>query len=91
MSVVNSHTVGAKNGSEGLPFLNWSTLFGDLRVAHFFGIHSLQLIPFFGYWVSLKYDSSTSTKAIWVFFIVYLAYVCFTMIQAMMGMPFLGK
>lgn len=89
ISGVNGHTVGANDGGEGLPLINWSTTFGDLRVAHFFGIHALQIIPIFGYWVSGKYESATATKAIWVFSVIYLAYVCFTMIQALMGMPFL--
>jgi hypothetical protein len=89
ISVSNGHTVGAIDGGKGLPLINWSTTFGDLRVAHFFGIHALQIIPLFGYWVSGKYESATAIKAIWVFSVIYLAYVCFTMIQALMGMPFL--
>ncbi|WP_435354314.1 hypothetical protein [Emticicia sp. SJ17W-69] len=91
ISGVNGHTVGAKDGGAGLPLINWSTTFGDLRVAHFFGIHALQIIPLFGYWVSGKYNSSTATKAIWVFSIIYLIYVCFTMVQAMMGIPFMAR
>ena len=89
ISGVNGHTVGAKDGGAGLPLINWSTTFGDLRVAHFFGIHALQIVPLFGYWVSGKYESEPATKSIWIFSVIYLAYVCFTMIQALMGMPFL--
>ena len=44
-----SHTIGAPDGGPGLPVMNWSSQYGDLRVAHFIGIHSLQVIPLFGY------------------------------------------
>lgn len=48
----HSHNVGVEMGEAGLPFLNWSMLGGDLRIAHFMGLHSLQIIPLAGYLLS---------------------------------------
>jgi hypothetical protein len=47
-----SHTVGAPDGGPGLPFLNWSTIAGDLRIAHFIALHAIQIVPLFAYVLS---------------------------------------
>jgi hypothetical protein len=44
-----SHTVGASDGSQGLPFVNWSVIAGDLRIAHFIAVHAIQIVPLFAY------------------------------------------
>jgi hypothetical protein len=77
------HTVGAPDGGPGLPLTNWSTQYGDLRIAHFMGIHSLQLLPLLGYYVA------RSAKQIIIFSVTYFVIVVFVLVQALTGSPLL--
>lgn len=88
ISSLQGHTVGGTDGSNGLLVLNWSTLFGDLRVAHFFGIHSLQLIPLLALVISKYFNSPKSLIAVKTFSIVYLLFILWTLVQGLLGIPF---
>lgn len=87
MSAQIGHSVGIADGGAGLPMVNWSTKGGDLRVAHFIGMHAFQAVPFFAYTLE-KYKVKSSLAWTFVFAAVYFAIFTTLFIQALLGKPF---
>lgn len=82
MAAALRHSVGGLDSDPGLPMMNWNRVHGDLRVAHFLGLHSLQLFPLFGYYLA------KTPKTMFVFATVYLLAIFATFLEALAGKPF---
>jgi len=77
-----THTIGGPDSEAGIPVLNWSTRYGDPRIAHFIGMHALQLLPFLAYYVI------RNTKGIIIISVLYTVLAVFALVQALKGRPF---
>lgn len=87
-----SHNVGVVDGGTGLPLVNWSTIGGDLRIAHFFGLHGIQIIPLFALWVSKKWKTTNRNQniTVTVFGLLYASWIGFVFYQAKQGIPLIS-
>ncbi len=77
------HTIGAPDGTPGLPLTNWSRTHGDLRIPHFFGLHGLQAIPLLAWAVGRRRRLRTSIVA--TVATSYLALIGILVAQALAG------
>lgn len=89
----NAHWVGGDaTDAGGLPLVNWSRTGGDLRVAHFFGMHAMQVIPLLGAGlISLtnagKLSDTQGRLILICASVVFAAFCTATFVQALNGSP----
>ncbi len=92
MAAYNSHSVGNADGAVGLPFLNWNRIGGDLRVAHFFGLHAIQALPFAAICaekLQQRFSSISPVVAVFAIGGIWFALTLAVFIQAILGLPLL--
>lgn len=88
MTIAGAHTVGAPDGGPGLPGTGWSVQHGDLRVAHFVGLHAMQVLPLLA--LLLPRRRATETARVRVMFVSVISYAAVFVIllsQALRGQP----
>ena len=82
MHLKMSHLIGSiPNKNDQHSFWNWSNNQGDLRIAHFFGVHSLQIIPLMSYYLFSKKNQVVT------FSLLYLLFGLIVMTIALLGAP----
>jgi hypothetical protein len=76
--------------AHGIWLFNWSTGGGDLRVAHFFGMHAMQIIPLFALVLPARLSARVACASVVAFSAVYAGFSAHTFVQAIQGQPFIG-
>ena len=76
-----NHSVGALNEKSSWFIIGWSKTVGDLRVAHFIGMHALQVLPVLSFYVF------KNTKLTLALSLLYGLLALLTLIQALQGKP----
>jgi hypothetical protein len=90
--MTGAHSVGVDDGGPGLPVVGWSIAGGDLRIAHFFGLHALQVLPLAGWLIMLVAPSmglgmSSQIALVWVAALAYGSWLALLTWQALRGQP----
>jgi hypothetical protein len=79
---------GTPSDAVSVPVVGWSLDGGDLRVAHFFGLHAMQILPLAAWLLDRAVSSDhRALRAWWILTALYVGWTVFTFLQATMGRP----
>jgi hypothetical protein len=85
-TTTGAHTVGAPDGGPGIPLVGWSAEHGDLRIAHFVGLHGIQVIPFIAWLLARRrLPEASQRKAVFVSSASYTLLIAILAWQALRG------
>ena len=87
ITVAGAHTVGAPDGGPGLPITGWSREHGDIRVAHFVGMHAVQVLPAIALLLAPFASAIPRRRAVLLAAAVYAAVFTLLLVQALNGHP----
>jgi hypothetical protein len=94
MTIAGAHSVGVADGGPGLPLVGWSTTGGDLRGAHFVGLHALQALPLLGWLLTLpkaqRLRAGHRLALVWTAGLSYLGLIGLLTWQALRGQPLIA-
>ena len=86
--VVGSHTVDEKDPSQTYPLTGWAKTGGDLRIAHFLGLHALQILPILAFLLTgMTFTISNKKRILSTTGFLYLLLVVVVLVQALKGIP----
>jgi hypothetical protein len=83
------HVGGSLTDAQGLPVVHWSRDGGDLRVAHFFGLHAMHVLPVVAWLAARLAAPGTARLGLNAFAAAYAGLTVLTFAQAVMGRPFI--
>lgn len=88
LSSGDGHWIGGMRTDEGgVPIVGWSRTGGDLRVAHFLGIHAMHALPPLGFALGRSLKPWAGLMLVVLGSLVYCGVTVFVFLQALSGQP----
>ncbi|HEY8381138.1 MAG TPA: hypothetical protein VIL09_03205 [Microvirga sp.] len=88
LSSGDGHWIGGVRTDEGgVPIVGWSRTGGDLRVAHFLGMHAMHALPALGFILGRSLRPRPAVALVALGTVAYCAATAFVFRQALAGLP----